>query len=81
VLVLVALHQADHVLRADNSGWPLTPDVTPFTISFIVYPLMALDFGYLRNRPWVRVGWSRIPSSSWPATALSAAAVPVEVHM
>jgi hypothetical protein len=56
VLVLAALHQVDHVLRADNSGWPFTPDVTPFTISFVIYPLMALDFGYLRNRPWVRVG-------------------------
>ena len=56
VLALAALHQIDHVLRADNSGWPFTPDVTPFTISFIIYPLMALDFGYLRSRPWVRVG-------------------------
>lgn len=56
VLVLAPLHQVDHVLRADNSGWPFTPDVTPFTISFLVYPLMALDFGYLRHRPWVRVG-------------------------
>ena len=55
VLILAALHQVDHVLRADNSGWPFTPDVTPFTISFIIYPLMALDFGYLRNRPWSRV--------------------------
>src|SRR5215213_5295917 len=55
VLALAALHQVDHVLRADNSGWPFTPDVTPFTISFIIYPLMALDFGYLRNRPWPRV--------------------------
>src|SRR5215217_1865639 len=55
VLALAALHQVDHVLRADNSGWPFTPDVTPFTISFIIYPLMALDFGYLRNRPWSRV--------------------------
>ena len=55
VLILAALHQVDHVLRADNSGWPFTADVTPFTISFIIYPLMALDFGYLRNRPWSRV--------------------------
>lgn len=56
IVALAALHQVDHVLRADNSGWPFTPDVTPFTISFIVYPIMALDFGYLRNRRWVRVG-------------------------
>jgi hypothetical protein len=55
VLVLAALHQLDHVLRADNSGWPFTPDVTPFTVSLVIYPLMALDFGWLRERPWVRV--------------------------
>jgi hypothetical protein len=55
VLALAALHHLDHVLRADNSGWPFTPDVTPFTISLVVYPLMALDFGWLRERPWVRV--------------------------
>jgi hypothetical protein len=43
------------VLRADNSGWPFTPEVTPFTISLLVYPIFALDFLLLRRRPWVRV--------------------------
>ena len=46
----------DHLLRADNSGWPFTPDVTPFTISLLVYPIFVLDFLLLRDRPWVRVG-------------------------
>jgi hypothetical protein len=52
LLVVAALafaHHMDHVLRADNSGWPFTPDVTPFTISLLVYPIL------LRSRPWVRV--------------------------
>jgi hypothetical protein len=55
VVALAFAHHVDHVLRADNSGWPFTPDVTPFTISLLVYPIFALDFLLLRNRPWVRV--------------------------
>jgi hypothetical protein len=56
VVALAFLHHIDHVLRADNSGWPFTPDVTPFTISLLVYPIFVLDFVLLRDRPWVRVG-------------------------
>lgn len=56
VVGLAFLHHIDHVLRADNSGWPFTPDVTPFTVSLIVYPIFVLDFLTLRRRTWVRVG-------------------------
>jgi hypothetical protein len=56
VVALAVLHHLDHVLRADNSGWPFTPDITPFTISLLVYPIFVLDFLLLRKRPWVRVG-------------------------
>ena len=56
VVALAVLHHLDHVLRADNSGWPFTSDVTPFTISLLVYPIFVLDFVLLRRRPWVRVG-------------------------
>jgi hypothetical protein len=56
VVALAVLHHLDHVLRADNSGWPFTSDVTPFTISLLVYPIFVLDFLLLRDRPWVRVG-------------------------
>jgi hypothetical protein len=55
VVALALAHHVDHVLRADNSGWPFTPDVTPFTISLLVYPIFALDFLLLRSRPRVRV--------------------------
>jgi hypothetical protein len=55
VVALAFAHHVDHVLRADNSGWPFTPDVTPFTISLLVYPIFALDFLLLRSRPWIRV--------------------------
>jgi hypothetical protein len=56
VVALAFLHHLDHVLRADNSGWPFTPNVTPFTISLLVYPIFVLDFLLLRDRPWIRVG-------------------------
>jgi hypothetical protein len=56
VVALAFLHHVDHVLRADNSGWPFTSDVTPFTISLLVYPIFIVDFLLLRDRPWVRVG-------------------------
>jgi hypothetical protein len=56
VVALAFLHHVDHVLRADNSGWPFTPEVTPFTISLLVYPIFILGFLLLRQRPWVRVG-------------------------
>ena len=55
VVALAVLHHLDHMLRGDNSGWPFTPDVTPFTISLLVYPIFVLDFLLLRDRPWVRV--------------------------
>ena len=55
VVALAVLHHLDHVLRADNSGWPFTPNVTPFTISLLVYPIFVLDFLVLSDRPWVRV--------------------------
>jgi hypothetical protein len=56
VVVLAFLHHVDHVLRADNSGWPFTSEVTPFTISLLVYPIFVLDFLLLPRRPWARVG-------------------------
>lgn len=51
------LHHADHVLRVNHSGWPFIADVTPFTYSLVVYPLMATVL-LLRGRHWLRVGLS-----------------------
>jgi hypothetical protein len=48
------LHHADHVLRFDHSGWPFKPEVTPFTWSLLVYPLIALLLA-LRGRALLRV--------------------------
>lgn len=49
------VHHADHVLRADHSGWPFTAEPTPFTASLLVYPI-ALAIVVARGRPWLRVG-------------------------
>ena len=48
------LHHLDHVLRADHSGWPFTPTVTPFTFSLLAYPLLLTAL--FVSRPWVRIG-------------------------
>ena len=37
-------HHLDHLARGNHLGWPLTPQVTPFTFSLVVYPLIALGF-------------------------------------
>ena len=48
------LHHTDHVLRFDHSGWPFRPEVSPFTYSLLVYPLL-LAVLVLRSYPWIRV--------------------------
>ncbi len=49
------VHHADHVLRHDKSGWPFTAEVTPFTFSLVVYPILLVVL-LNRARPWLRVG-------------------------
>jgi membrane protein implicated in regulation of membrane protease activity len=34
-------HHLDHVLRGNAVGWPLTGEVNAFTISLVVYPVIA----------------------------------------
>lgn len=51
---LGALHHADHVLRV-YSGWPFLPQVTPFTLSLLVYPVLLAAL-CARAHPWFRVG-------------------------
>ena len=52
---LGVLHHVDHVLRYDHSGWPFRQDVSPFTFSLLVYPLIATLL-LLRGWPRTRVG-------------------------
>lgn len=41
--VLGVAHHIDHIIRGNHVGWPLTPEVTPFTYSLAIYPLLALS--------------------------------------
>jgi len=40
--VLTAGHHVDHVVRGDHTGWPVTDELTPFTVSLAVYPLLLV---------------------------------------
>ena len=54
--VLGVLHLADHVLRADHSGWPFIDEFTPFTFFAVVFPPIALFAHFDHSRPWLRFG-------------------------
>lgn len=47
------VHHADHVARGDHTGWPVIDQVTPFTYSLAVYPLIGVGLWLERSR---RVG-------------------------
>jgi len=40
--VLSLGHHLDHVVRGDHSGWPATDQLTMFTGSLVVYPLLVV---------------------------------------
>ena len=40
--LLGAAHHVDHVVRGNHVGWPITPEVNPFTYSLLIYPLLAV---------------------------------------
>ncbi|HEX8844430.1 MAG TPA: hypothetical protein VF791_07290 [Pyrinomonadaceae bacterium] len=51
---LAIIHHVDHVLRADHSGWPFLPQITPFTFSLLVYPLF-LSVLLVKSKPRYRI--------------------------
>lgn len=53
-VTLALVHHVDHVLRVDHSGWPFTPEVSPFTFSLVIYPIFLSVF-FFRRKPWFRV--------------------------
>ena len=42
-------HHLDHIIRGNHVGWPLTSEVTPFTYSLGVYPLILLGLRLYRS--------------------------------
>ena len=49
-------HHLDHVVRGNHVGWPLTPEVNPFTYSLGIYPLIAISL-YLTVTERVEAGY------------------------
>jgi hypothetical protein len=73
---LVLVHQLDHLLRGDVSGWPFTADVTWFTASLLLYPALLAGLLLLGTRPRVQValavlllGVVRVPHMFWEPPA------------
>ncbi|MFT4923022.1 MAG: hypothetical protein ACI8XM_002243 [Haloarculaceae archaeon] len=48
-MLLGASHHVDHIIRGNHVGWPISPEVNPFTYSLGVYPLFAVGL-YLTVR-------------------------------
>lgn len=57
-LILAVLHHTDHVLRYDHSGWPFRDDVTTFTYSLFIYPLVLFALLGPGRLYWLR--WALI---------------------
>ncbi len=56
-------HHLDHAIRGNHLGWPFTAEVTPFTYSLGVYPLILVGLVLYRSR---RVGvgyWALLAGS------------------
>jgi len=49
-------HHLDHVIRGNHVGWPLIPEITPFTYSLGFYPLILIGV-YLTLRGRVGAGY------------------------
>lgn len=49
ITALSLAHHLDHVVR-EVTGWPLTGGVNAFTISFVVYPVIAVGLILSRRR-------------------------------
>ena len=76
VAVLVLVHQVDHLLRGDVSGWPFTAEVTWFTASLLLDAALLAGLLLLDKRPGVRValavvlaGVVQVPHMFWETPA------------
>jgi hypothetical protein len=54
--LLGAAHHVDHVIRGNHVGWPVTPEINPFTYSLAIYPLLAASL-YLTVTDRVDAGY------------------------
>jgi hypothetical protein len=62
--LLGIVHHVDHVVRGNHVGWPLIPQVTPFTFSLAIYPLLAVGL-YLTVTERASAGyWAAVLTAS-----------------
>jgi len=62
--LLGMVHHVDHVIRGNHVGWPVTPAVTPFTYSLVIYPVVAVGL-YLTLTDRAGAGlWAAIMAAS-----------------
>jgi hypothetical protein len=64
-------HHVEHIVR-DQVGWPLSSEVNPFTISLVVYPVVALGFELSRR--------GKVGPGFWGLVALAGAVAIAVVH-
>lgn len=50
-------HHLDHVVRGNHTGWPVTDQVTAFTYSLAVYPLILLGLYLSRSEKVATAYW------------------------
>ena len=41
-MLMAAGHHMDHIVRGNQVGWPLTPEVNAFTFSLAIYPAILI---------------------------------------
>ncbi|WP_232701769.1 hypothetical protein [Halobacterium wangiae] len=71
--LLGAAHHVDHVVRGNHVGWPLTPEVNPFTYSLAIYALIAISL-YLS-------GTRRVDARYWAGFFAFSAAMLAYLHL
>lgn len=65
-------HHVDHAVRGTHVGWPLTAEITPFTYSLAIYPLILLGLSLYRS--------GRVGVGYWTVTSGAGALLLVAVH-
>ena len=65
-------HHADHVIRGNHVGWPVTDHPTPFTYSLGIYPLIILGLSLYRS--------GRVGPGFWAFLSGSGALFLVAIH-
>ena len=66
-------HHADHLVRGNHVGWPVTPEVNAFTFSLVIYPLIAVGL--------LLTVTDRVGIRYWLAVAAGGLAMLAAVHL